>query len=116
VSGELVLKRDLGGGKREEIFGPRADLAAKFSPLPPEYRRGFEDMGLSREQTQPGPNGGRDTGAERALTDRIAADRALGDDIPTVVVEAAAPREPGRDKPTGTLPPLPPGAKPVAGN
>jgi hypothetical protein len=54
VPGELVLKRDIGDGRREELFVPRAALAAKFSPLPQEYRRLFEEMGLSREATQPG--------------------------------------------------------------
>lgn len=53
VSGELVLKRDIGGGKREELFVPRAQLSQHFAKLPPEYRRPFEDMGVSGEDTQP---------------------------------------------------------------
>jgi hypothetical protein len=53
VSGELVLKRDIGGGRREELFVPRAALAQQFSKLPMEYRRPFEDMGVSSEDTQP---------------------------------------------------------------
>jgi hypothetical protein len=53
VHGELVLKRDLGGGRREELFVPRAQLSQHFAKLPPEYRRPFEDMGVSGEDTQP---------------------------------------------------------------
>ncbi|HSD86623.1 MAG TPA: hypothetical protein VLB44_03885 [Kofleriaceae bacterium] len=53
VSGELVLKRDIGGGRREELFVPRAQLAQQFMKLPMEYRKPFEDMGVSSEDTQP---------------------------------------------------------------
>lgn len=53
VSGELVLKRDIGGGRREELYVPRAQLAAQFAKLPMEYRKPFEDMGVSSEDTQP---------------------------------------------------------------
>src|SRR3569623_564949 len=53
MSGELVLKRDIGGGRREELFVPRAQLAAKFAKLPMEYRKPFEDMGIAGEDTQP---------------------------------------------------------------
>lgn len=53
ISGELVLKRDVDGGRREELFVPRAQLSQHFAKLPPEYRRPFEDMGISGEDTQP---------------------------------------------------------------
>jgi hypothetical protein len=53
ASGELVLKRDIGDGRREELFVPRATLAQQFARLPAEYRRPFEDMGISGEETQP---------------------------------------------------------------
>ncbi len=49
VPGELVLKRDIGDGRREELFVPRAQLAARFAPLPATYRRPFEDMGLGND-------------------------------------------------------------------
>jgi hypothetical protein len=49
VAGELVLKRDIGDGRREELFVPRAALAARFQPLPAEYRRPFEEMGLGHD-------------------------------------------------------------------
>jgi len=53
VSGELQLKRDIGGGRREELYVPRAQLAHSFSKLPMEYRKPFEDMGISSEDTSP---------------------------------------------------------------
>ena len=53
VSGELVLKRDIGDGRREELFVPRSTLSQQFARLPPEYRRPFEEMGISGEETQP---------------------------------------------------------------
>ncbi|MGE5180885.1 MAG: hypothetical protein ACM31C_02425 [Acidobacteriota bacterium] len=53
VHGELVLKRDIGGGRREELFVPRAQLSQHFAKLPAEYRKPFEDMGVSGEDTQP---------------------------------------------------------------
>lgn len=53
MSGELVLKRDIGDGRREELFVPRATLAQQFARLPNEYRQPFEDMGITAEETQP---------------------------------------------------------------
>ena len=53
VHGELVLKRDLGGNRREELYVPRAQLSQHFAKLPPEYRKPFEEMGVTGEDTQP---------------------------------------------------------------
>ena len=53
MSGELVLKRDIAGGRREELFIERTKLAQQFMALPDEYRKPFEDMGISSEDTQP---------------------------------------------------------------
>ena len=53
MSGELVLKRDIAGGKREELFVPRAQLSQHFAKLPPNYRQPFEEMGITGEDTQP---------------------------------------------------------------
>jgi hypothetical protein len=53
MSGELVLKRDIGDNRREELFVPRSTLAQQFLPLPEEYRKPFEDMGIASEDTQP---------------------------------------------------------------
>lgn len=53
VHGELVLKRDVGDGRREELFVPRATLAQQYARLPYEYRRPFEEMGITAEETQP---------------------------------------------------------------
>lgn len=55
IAGELVLKRDIGDNRREELFVPRAQLAARFQPLPPEYRRPFEDMGLGDQDDSDRP-------------------------------------------------------------
>ena len=38
---------------REELFVPRATLAQNFARLPYEYRRPFEEMGITAEETQP---------------------------------------------------------------
>jgi hypothetical protein len=51
VPGEMCLKRDIADGRREEIFLPRAAIAAKFARLPIEHRKFFEDAGLAREDT-----------------------------------------------------------------
>ena len=56
ASGELVLKRDIGDGRREELFVPRATLAQQFVRLPNEYRRPFEDMGITGDDTSPAIN------------------------------------------------------------
>jgi hypothetical protein len=51
VPGELIVKRDIGDGRREELFIPRAALERRFATLPPEYRRYFDDAGLGRDHT-----------------------------------------------------------------
>ncbi len=51
VPGELILKRDLGDGKREELFVPRREIEERFADLPDSYRRYFEAVGLSSEAT-----------------------------------------------------------------
>jgi hypothetical protein len=56
MSGELILKRDIGDGRREELFVPRATLTAQFARLPNDYRRPFEDMGITNEETSPAIN------------------------------------------------------------
>jgi hypothetical protein len=48
-----VLKRDIGDGRREELFVPRATLAQQYARLPADYRRPFEDMGITGEETSP---------------------------------------------------------------
>ena len=68
MSGELVLKRDIGDGRREELFVPRATLAQQFVRLPAEYRKPFEDMGITQEETQPAMAAPR-APAERVQTD-----------------------------------------------
>lgn len=51
VPGELAIKRDIGDGRREELYVPREQIARRFETLPPTYRRPFEDIGLGRQAT-----------------------------------------------------------------
>lgn len=51
VPGELVLKRELGNGRREELFVPRQALESKFQALPHEQQRYFQAAGLGSEAT-----------------------------------------------------------------
>ena len=51
VPGELVLKRDLGNGRREELFVPRSTLQEKFAALPYEQQLFFQSAGLGSEAT-----------------------------------------------------------------
>jgi hypothetical protein len=44
--GELVIRRDLGQGRREEVYITRAELEQKILVLPPELRVAFEPLGL----------------------------------------------------------------------
>jgi hypothetical protein len=52
VPGELVLKRDLGDGRREELFVPRAAIEKKFETLTYAQRSCFEAIGLGSETTR----------------------------------------------------------------
>ncbi len=45
--GELVLRRDVGGGRREEIYVTKAELWERLLVLPPERRAAFGALGLS---------------------------------------------------------------------
>lgn len=51
--GELVLRRDLGQGRREEIYITRAELEQKILVLPPELRSAFDPLGLSAASRPP---------------------------------------------------------------
>jgi hypothetical protein len=55
--GELVLRRDVGGGRREEVYVTKAELYEKVLVLPPSRRTSFEQLGLYdplREAAAPG--------------------------------------------------------------
>lgn len=52
VPGELVLKRDLSNGRREELFVPRKEIERKYASLSYEYRACFNAVGLGAEATQ----------------------------------------------------------------
>jgi hypothetical protein len=45
--GELVLRRDLGEGRREETYATKAELLDKTLVLPPELRSIFDALGLT---------------------------------------------------------------------
>ncbi len=45
--GELVLRRDVGGGRREEMYVTKAELFEKLLVLPPMRRAAFDVLGLS---------------------------------------------------------------------
>jgi hypothetical protein len=45
--GELVLRRDVGDGRREEMYVTKAELWQKLLVLPPERRAPFAALGLS---------------------------------------------------------------------
>jgi hypothetical protein len=81
MSGELVLKRDIGDNRREELFVPRATLAAQFARLPHEYCKPFEDMGISGEETSPAIMIPRPPARSAAQTES----ENLDDDIPTEI-------------------------------
>jgi hypothetical protein len=51
VPGELAIKRDIGDGRREELYVPREQIERRFAMLPASYRRPFEDIGLGRQAT-----------------------------------------------------------------
>jgi hypothetical protein len=51
VPGELAIKRDIGDGRREELYVPRDLVERRFAMLPQLYRRPFEDIGLGRQAT-----------------------------------------------------------------
>jgi len=59
--GELVLRRSLGGDRREEIFLSRQDLKLKLEPLDPRNRKLFDSLFLegsvspSRSEPPPPP-------------------------------------------------------------
>ncbi|HEU4582701.1 MAG TPA: hypothetical protein VFS67_30800 [Polyangiaceae bacterium] len=51
--GELVLRRDVGGGRREEIYVTKAELWERLLVLPPERRAVFGVLGLTAPTLAP---------------------------------------------------------------
>lgn len=82
VSGELVLKRELGDGRREELFMPRSELESKYAPLCIEHRSCFAAIGLGSEDTM--------DFVQRELP--LHASPELDDDLPPVPDEQARAR------------------------
>ncbi len=91
--GELVLRRLLGGDRREEVFVSKGELAHKLEPLPPARRAVFEPLGFigpaERSSHKPPPLPGI-----RPVTDPV--------DFSMVVEEEAVP-------PIRAMPTKPPG-------
>jgi hypothetical protein len=54
--GELVLRRDVGGGRREEMYVTKAELYEKVLVLPPTRRVAFEQLGLVDPLRAPQPS------------------------------------------------------------
>lgn len=52
VPGELILKKNIGEGRREELFLARDTLQALYDHLPDHFRRVFDAMGLGQESTR----------------------------------------------------------------
>lgn len=53
--GELVLRRDVGDGRREEIYVTKAELWERLLVLPPERRVAFASLGISPPLAGPAP-------------------------------------------------------------
>ncbi len=107
VPGELSLKRDLGQGRREELFVARAALIEKVLALPPTYRALFDAAGLGRE------GGDRAAPIAVPIPPRPASDEALAAALAHAVDrdddDLTTDRRPGR-----APPPPPPRAAPGA--
>ena len=54
--GELVLRRDVGDGRREEIYVTKAELWERLLVLPPERRAAFGVLGLGQPSLPPPPS------------------------------------------------------------
>jgi len=94
---ELVLKRLVGGGRREEIFVAKSELREKLERLPTALRALFDPLGLGDERaavsTSATPNAGPASGASRRVEPK-------GNEPPTLVMaRRAAPQAPPEGEP-----------------
>ncbi|HEX9105392.1 MAG TPA: hypothetical protein VF997_24445, partial [Polyangia bacterium] len=76
---ELVLKRQTGDGRREEIFVSRRDLLVKLRPLGKEARAVFAPLELGEPPAEDPP------------TVKVAPDKAAAEDKPVLLVEKKRP-------------------------
>lgn len=53
--GELVIRRDIGDGRREELYVTQRELFEKIQRLPPELQIEFEPLGIVPLQSVPSP-------------------------------------------------------------
>lgn len=49
AAGEIVLRRNLGAGHRDEVFVTTAELLEQIATLPPSLRRAFSPLGLEQQ-------------------------------------------------------------------
>jgi hypothetical protein len=85
---ELVLKHELGGGRREEIYIERKELTQRYADLDEKHRAFFESLGLDQEDI-----------TESAVTAQVMIGELVSDDAED------------EDDKRPTLPPPPPGSK-----
>jgi len=90
--GELVLRRMLGEDRREEIFVTTAELAKRWSALPAGAREVFAPLRLEADPAAPAPDVSGPHRRTQPVTGAIQRPRSI----------------------TGSLPPLPPGARPAS--
>lgn len=82
--GELVLRRDVGGGRREEMYVTKAELYEKVLVLPPARRVAFEQLGLvdplrvSSPPAQPSPQPSHRPARPSALAPEVQTSQPLG--------------------------------------
>jgi len=103
TSSELVLKRLVTGGRREEIFVTKAELRARIDHLPPPLRAVFDPLGL-RE-----PSAARPSSVPPPLPTTTPAH---GTDPATLVMARRAPAAPAPTAPD-RAPPAPDRTPPV---
>lgn len=79
VGGELVLKREVEDGRREELFISVRELTDRFGSLSPKRQAFFEDFGLVYDiVSDGGPRSGIISGEMVVQGDMIVADEAQG--------------------------------------
>lgn len=81
---ELVLKRQTGDGRREEIFVSRRDLQVKLRPLGREARAVFAPLELGEPPAEDPPT-------VKPAPDKPAAERPAAEEKPTLLVEKKRP-------------------------
>ncbi len=113
-SDELQLKRDLGNGRREELFVAKKDLVARYAGLPPHAREIFAALGLE-EPRRSRPAASRPS-ASRPRSDEAypTSDVYPATRPPAQPVSSLPPAPPAYDLPAPSIPPRRPNLRVVA--